>query len=182
LLLSLLTGGIVLLNRQIREREILVSELRVMGVQDVLTEATGLTQVVMKFSPGRHRWLIEHLGWGWFERPTVFRCLNLEDEKIPIVVERLRRLGTVRELHADERLSAAAMTSLRAGLPGVNVVPQNDYSQHTYFHSQVYKAEHLAVEGLILTVAFFLSLIWIVVSTTRTMLAGRRNRARAETT
>src|SRR5262249_34998415 len=50
-ILSSLIGGLVLLHRQVREREHLVAVLTAMGVQEILSEPTGLGQAVMKFSP-----------------------------------------------------------------------------------------------------------------------------------
>ena len=128
-------------------------------------EPTGLDLLVMKFSPKYAAALRKQIGMGWLYRPTVFVCARLEDEQVPFAIERLRRLGTVREIHTGgPNLTQHGVAALQSGLPDVNVVPASNPSLHHYFRDQV-QHEHLATEGLQLagliilgilgTVAFF---------------------------
>jgi hypothetical protein len=151
--------------RQAQRRTALVAELSSVGVISELDEPTGLDSIVMKFGPKYERALRDRIGMGWLYRPTVFLCARLEDEQVPFAIERLRRLGTVREIHTSgPNLTQRGVAELKRDLPDVNVVPASNPALHHYFRDQV-EHEHLATEGLQLagllvlgvvgTVAFF---------------------------
>jgi len=146
-------------GRRAERRMALVAELAGLGVAPVLEEPTGLYLLVEKLRPGSPRRLGERIGRGWLERPTVFACRALDDERVPLAVERLRRLETVRELHTGgSGLSGRGVSRLRSGLPGVNVVPSANPALHRYFNEQV-SHEHFAAEGLELAALLGLGLL-----------------------
>jgi hypothetical protein len=135
-------------SRRAERRTALVSELTRVGVSPLLEEPTGFGQLVKGLLPRYERRLGERIGRGWFDRPTVFVCRGLEDRQVPFAVERLRRLGTVREVHTQgPGLTPRGVSGLRNGLPGVNVVPSAKPALHRYFKDQV-SHEHFAGEGL----------------------------------
>ncbi len=85
---------------------------------------------------------------GWLYRPTVFLCARLADEQVPFAIDRLRRMGTVHEIHTSgPNLTQHGVAELQSGLPDVNVVPAANPNLHHYFRDQV-EHEHLATEGL----------------------------------
>ena len=145
--------------RRAERRTVLVAELAGLGIAPVLEEPTGLYLLVEKLRPGSPRRLGEWIGRGWLERPTVFASRALDDERVPLAVERLRQLGTVRELHTGgSGLSERGVSRLRSGLPGVNVVPSAKPALHRYFNEQV-SHEHFAAEGLALAALLGLVLL-----------------------
>jgi hypothetical protein len=135
-------------SRRAQLRSALFAELTRVGVSPLLEEPTGVGQLVKKFLPKYERRLGERIGRGWFDHPTIFVCWGLEDQQVPFVVERLSRLGTVREIHTQgTRLTPQGVSELRSGLPGVNVVPSANPALHKYFNDQI-NHEHFAGEGL----------------------------------
>jgi hypothetical protein len=148
--------------RQAQRQTALVAELSSVGVISIHDEPNGLDLLVMKFSPKYERSLRERIGMGWLYRPTVFLCARLEDEKVPSAIERLRQLGTVREIHTSgPNLTQRGVAALQSGLPDVNVVPSTNPSLHHYFRDQV-EHEHLATEGLQLAGLLILGILGIV--------------------
>jgi hypothetical protein len=145
--------------RQAQRRTALVAELSSVGVISILDEPTGLDLIVMKFTPKYERALRTRIGVGWLERPTVFLCARLQDEQVPFAVERLRMLGTAREIHTSgPNLTQRGVAQLQNGLHDVNVVPAANPSLHHYFRDQV-EHEHLATEGLQLAGLLILGLL-----------------------
>jgi hypothetical protein len=148
LLAALTLAWVARESRRAQLREALVAELTQVGVSPLLEEPTGVGQLVKGLLPRYERRLGDWIGRGWFDRPTVFVCKGLEDQQVPFVVERLSRLGTVREIHTQGlRLTPQGDSGLRSGLPGVNVVPLANPALHQYFNDQV-NHEHFAGEGL----------------------------------
>ncbi len=160
LLAALFLGWVVPEQRRADERTALVAELAGVGVQPILDEPTAWGLLLMGGnSPGYRRWVRERFGSGWFDRPTVFVCTRLEDEQVPYAVDRLRRLGTVREVHTQgPRLSQEGVSRLQSGLPDVDVVPSANRALHRYFRSQV-EHEHSGTEGLKLAAVLALGLL-----------------------
>ena len=162
--------------RRAERRTALVAELAGLGVAPVLEEPTGLYLLVERLRPGSPRRLGERIGRGWFERPTVFACRGLDDERVPLAVERLRRLGTVRELHTGgPGLSGRGVSGLRSGLPGVDVVPSANPALHRYLNDQV-SHEHFAGEGLELAALLALGLLGTLIFLAWPLLRRRRPR------
>ena len=150
-------------DRQARRRTAIVAELSSVGVMPLLEEPTGFSLLVKKLAPEQEPALVERLGRGWFERPTVFLCRQLEDDQVPFAVERLKLLGTVRAVHTEgPRPTQQGVSLLRDGLPGVDVVPSANPALHRYFRNQVEHA-HLAVEGLQLAAILAAGLLATVV-------------------
>jgi hypothetical protein len=148
--------------RQAQRRTALVAELSSVGVISILDEPTGLALLVSKYRPKDLRALRKRIGRGWLERPTVFLCARLQDQHVSFAVERLKSLGTVREIHTSgPNLSARGISELERGLPDVNVVPAANPARHHYFRSQV-EHEHLATEGLQLAGLIILGLLGTV--------------------
>jgi hypothetical protein len=148
--------------RMAERRTILIAELSSIGVISIHDEPTGLDLLVMKFSPSYERVLREKIGSGWLYRPSVFLCARLDDEHAPLAVERLKGLGTVRELHTQgTMLTARGVSELERGLPGVNVVPSANPSLHHYLRHQL-GHDHLATEGLELAGLIFLGIVGTV--------------------
>jgi hypothetical protein len=159
---ALFLGWVMREYRQAEQRTALVAELTGVGVVPFLEEPTGLALLVKKVFPKYERPLGERIGRGWFGRPTVFVCRQLQDEQVPYALERLRFLGTVREVHTQgPRLTQRGVSELQNGLPGVDVVPSANPALHRYFRDQV-EHEHLAVEGLQLAGLLALGLIGAV--------------------
>jgi hypothetical protein len=122
LLAALILGWVVPEQRRADERTALVAELTGVGVRPILDEPTAWGLLLMGGDrPGYRRWLRERFGSGWFDRPTVFVCARLEDKQVPYAVERLRRLGTVREVHTQgPALTQRGVSGLQSGLPGID--------------------------------------------------------------
>jgi hypothetical protein len=164
LLVALILGWVAPAQRRADERTALVAELAGVGVRPILEEPTALGLVVMGGLNERHRrWLRERVGSGWFERPTVFVCGHLEDKQVPYAVERLRRLGTVHEVHTQgPGLTQQGISGLQSGLPGVEVVPSANPVLHRYFRDEV-EHEHSGSEGLKLAALLALGLLCTLV-------------------
>jgi len=159
LLAALIFGWVAREQKRADERTALEAELAGVGVLPMLEEPTGLGQLVRGGLPRYERWMRERIGSGWFDRPTVFVCMRLEDKQVPYAIERLTRLGTVREVHTQgPRLTQRGVSGLRSGLPGVGVVPSANPALHRYFRDQV-EHEHHATEGLELAALFALGLL-----------------------
>jgi hypothetical protein len=143
-LLGLAFGWLGRENRRAREQESLLAELAVVGVRVVSQEPTTLWLWVAKHVPQWESRLRDRVGEGWLSRPTVFTCTNINVEQIPFIADRLRRLGTVREVHYQNGpLTGDGVSRLRSGLPGVNVAPRDRRDLQTYSLSQ-YRSEHFA--------------------------------------
>ncbi len=116
------------------------------------------------------------MGAGWFERPTVFVCMRLVDDGVPRAVDRLKRLGTVREVHLNSRrLTERGASDLRSGLPGVGVATSNDPAMKPYWHSQV-DHEHFAAGGALIAAGMAVGLLSTVVAVAWTLVRRRRSR------
>jgi len=153
---ALLLAWVAREHRRAAGRTALVAELGSVGVLPLLEEPTGVSQLAKGVIPKYERRLGELIGRGWFDRPTVFVCMRLEDENVDYAADRLRCLGTVREAHTQgTRLTQRGIQGLQTALPGVNVVPSANPALHRYFRDQV-DHEHFAGEGLAL--AGFLTL------------------------
>ena len=164
--------------RQAQRRTALVAELSSVGVISILDEPTGLDMIVMRFSPKYERALRDRIGMGWLYRPTVFLCARLKDEQVPFAVERLTRLGTVREIHTNgTNLTATGVSDLQSGLPDVNIVPAANPSLQHYFRDQV-EHEHLATEGLQLAGLLILGLLATVAFFAWPLVRRHRNGSR----
>lgn len=175
LLAALFSGWVASEHRRAAERTALVAQLSGVGVRPILEEPTGFGLLVKKVVPGQERALRKRIGGGWFLRPTVFVCMQLEDEKVPYAAERLRRLGTVREFHTQgPRLSPRGISALRSGLPGIDVVPSANRAQHRYLRDQV-EHEHLAIEGLELAGLVCVGLVGTLLLLAWPFRGGRRS-------
>jgi hypothetical protein len=139
LLAALILGWVVPEQRRADERTALVAELTGVGVRPILEEPTAWGLLLMGGDrPGYRRWLRDRFGSGWFDLPAVFVCARLEDKHVPYAVERLGRLGTVREVHTQGRgLTQRGVSGLQSGLPGIDVVPSANPALHRYFRDQV---------------------------------------------
>ncbi len=162
-LAGLILGWVTREHRQAIRRTSLVAELSAVSVVPILEEPTGFGQLVKKVLPKYERPITARIGRGWFDRPTVFVCRQLVDDQVPFVVERLKLLGTVREIHTQSpKLSERGISGLRSGLPGVDVVSSANPALHRYFRDQV-GHEHLATEGLQLAALLLLGLLGTLV-------------------
>ena len=171
LALALAFGWVGCENRRAQRQSRLVAVLQDVGVQPILEEPTALAFFIKKRFPGREEWVREHLGEGWLSRPTVFLCSELTDEHVPYATERLKRLGTVREVHYQSReLTKRGIDTIRRSLPGVGVVPRDNPSLQRYYNSQV-KGAHFAVGGLIVEASLGIVLLGILVAVIMAVLA-----------
>ena len=160
---GLILGWVAREHRQANRRTALVAELSGVGVVPILEEPTGFGQLVKGVLPRYERAIVARIGRGWFDRPTVFVCRQLTDERVAFAVQRLKLLGTVREIHTQgPALSEQGISQLRSGLPDVDVVPSANPALHRYFRDQV-GHEHLATEGLQLAALLLLGLIGTLV-------------------
>jgi len=174
---GLILGWVAREHRQSNRRTALVAELSGVGVVPVLEEPTGFGQLVKGVLPRYERPIIARIGRGWFDRPTVFVCRQLQDDQVPFALERLKRLGTAREIHTQgPALSETGISELRSGLPGVNVVPSANPALHRYFRDQV-EHEHLATEGLQLAGLLLLGLLGTLVFFAWPLVRRRRPKA-----
>ncbi len=104
LFLGLVFGWLARVQRQVVEQEAVVAELARDRVVVNSREPTPLCLVLTKLRGSRNilpetpakfeKWLSP----GWFSRPLGFNAGKLRDEDVPRVVERLQRLGDVREV------------------------------------------------------------------------------------
>ncbi len=146
-------------HRQAGDRAAIVAELQKLGVRPLLEEPTGLGFWIKKRIPGREPWIRDHLGPGWLAVPTVFVCSGLDDGRAPIAMEGLRRLGTVREIHFEGAgLTSEGVDRLRAGLPGVGVVPRSNPSEQPYLRSKT-TGEQFALDGLLFEIGLLAALL-----------------------
>jgi hypothetical protein len=102
LVMGLIFGWVARLQRQAREREVLVAELARERIYVNSPEPTALCLFLMKvLSTGSVRVTdrcSKWLGPGWFSYPKGFNAGRMKAEQVPAVVERLRGLGTVWEV------------------------------------------------------------------------------------
>jgi hypothetical protein len=102
LVVGLLLGGIARMQRQARERERLVAELAREHVYVDHAEPTLLCLVLMKVLSTHSRdaesRCSEWIGPGWFSYPKGFNAGRLKEDQVPLVVGRLKQLGTVWEV------------------------------------------------------------------------------------
>ena len=175
LLAALILGWVVPEQRRADERTALVAELTGVGVRPILEEPTAWGLLLMGGNrPGYKRWLRDRFGSGWFDRPTVFVCARLEDKQVPYAVERLRRLGTVREVHTQGRgLTQRGVSGLQSGLPDIDVVPSANPALHRYFREQV-EHEHSGAEGLKLAAVLAAGLLGILILFALPLVRHRR--------
>jgi hypothetical protein len=121
-LASLAVGWIGCEHRRAQRQTALVAELAQVGVVVGLEEPTGVGLVLRKFVPEREAWLRELIGAGWFHRPIEFVSWRLEADQIEFAADRLKRLGTVREVQLRTPQSAAHLDRLRSELPDTLVL------------------------------------------------------------
>jgi hypothetical protein len=179
LVLGIAFGWLAREVRRAEERSALVSELARSRVVSFLDEPTGFALVVRKFAPRSEAWLRERLGPGWFARPTVFVARGLDDEGVPGVVDRLARLGTVREVFLQRpNLTGAGELRLRDGLAGVNVVSPSDRAGPRYVRDQV-EREHFAFEAAAVAASLVVGLLGLLFLLLRPLVRRRRPRGRA---
>jgi len=169
LLVALGLGWFAHEHRRTQRQTILIGELARSGMISRLDEMTTLSQFVKKFCPSREAWLRDKIGDGWFDHLSIFMTFKFNDDQVPQVVERLRELGTVQEVHyGGGWLTEAGISRLRDGLPGVNVVPNAAPDQHRFFLASM--GEHMAygalgftiVVALILLTSLILSIRWLI--------------------
>ena len=102
LLLGLVFGSVARMQRQARERELFVADLARDRIIVNHAEPTILSFVLMKVLATDNRDVEARfamwLGPGWFSRSKGFNAGRLKEVKVASVVERLRSLGTVREV------------------------------------------------------------------------------------
>jgi frataxin-like iron-binding protein CyaY len=166
ILVAMALGWLAHTHRQAERRTVLMSELAHSGVLARLTEPTHLSLIVKKFWPNREAWLRGKIGGGWFDHPSIFVTSNLGDEQLPGVIERLRELGTVQEVHYGS-LSDEGISQLTAGLAGVNVVPNASPALHRFWLASM--GEHVAYGAmafaLVVTATLFgllaFSIFWV---------------------
>jgi hypothetical protein len=181
LLASVLTFAVVFgwigcENRRAQQQSMLVADLVGVGVQPDLEEPTALGFFIKKRFPVQEAWVRERIGGGWLSRPTVFLCSKLTDEHVPYAIDRLKRLGSVREIHYQSRgLSDRGIDQIQSSLPGVGVVPRSNPALQRYYIAQV-RGAHFALGGFLLEAAFAVvllgglaTIIWFLRS-----LTGRR--------
>ena len=160
---GLILGWVTREHRQVNRRTALVAELSGVNVVPILEEPTGFGLLIKKVLPKYEQPITARIGRGWFDRTTVFVCRQLLDDQVPFAVERLKLLGTVREIHTQGAgISERGVSELRSGLPGVDVVPSANPALHRYFRDQV-GHEHLAIEGLQLAALLLLGLLGTLV-------------------
>ena len=135
-LAAVATAWIGYLNRQAQNRTKLTAELVSSGILVDLEEPNWLGQLAKKFAPQREPWLRERLGSGWLGYPSVFCCWELKEPQVSAAVDRLRRLGTVREFQFRREPPEAVADAMRRGLPGIDVVTTTS-ATGTYYSRRV---------------------------------------------
>ncbi len=182
LVLALICGWIAREHRRAQERTALVAELGSVGISPCLEEPTGLDFWIKKRIPGREAWVRDRIGEGWLSCPTVFVCWTLADSQVPYAVDRLRRLGTVREVHYQNGpLTETGIAQMRTGLPDVGVVPRANPSLQRYYLSKT-TGEQFALSGLVFEAFLAIGLLGIlsaIILPLVTLVVSRR-RAAAE--
>jgi hypothetical protein len=92
-------------------------------------------------------------------------------------VERIRRLGIVREVHTQgPGLSQQGISELQGGLPGVDVVPSANPALHRYFRDQV-EHTHSGAEGLKLAAVLAAGLLGILIFFAWPLVRHRRRKS-----
>lgn len=169
-LLALFTAWIGHLNRRATQRTRLTAELVSRGILVDLEEPNWLGQIVRKYAPRREPWLRERLGSGWLGYPTVLGCWEMKEEHLSENLERIKRLGTVREVHLRQAPSPQVAEAMRRELAGIDVVDSGKAGIGTYYQRRL-SQPIFAFEG-----AAFLALIGLVVIGTLAGLAWRLTR------
>jgi hypothetical protein len=111
--------------RRARLRAAVVPELARAGVE---ADTFGLTPVglVATVALGHERgddWVRVRFGEGWFGRPVGFHARDLDEDRVPFVVERLRHLGGVRSIQLLGRTPGeGTLRALHEALPGALIV------------------------------------------------------------
>lgn len=159
-LLALFTGWIGHLNRRAAERTKLTAELVSRGILVDLEEPNWLGQLVKKFAPRRERWLRERLGGGWLGYPTVLCCWELREDHLPANLERIKRLGTVREFHFRLEPSPQVAATMRRELPGIDVLTSNA-AIRTYYQRRLTQPA-FAFEGAAILALLVLGVIGVL--------------------
>ena len=109
-------------------------------------------------------------------RPEI-RQGYLEDKQVPYVVEKLRRLGIVRDVQTHgPGLTQLGISELRSGLPGIDVVPSANPALHRYFRDQV-EHEHSGAEGLKLAAVLAAGLLGILIFFAWPLVRHRRRKS-----
>jgi hypothetical protein len=102
LVLGLLFGWAARMQRQAREREVLVAELARERIYVNTADPTYLCLVAMKVlstdSEAAKVRCSRWIGPGWFSLPGGFNAGRLPEDRVPSVVERVGRLGAVWEV------------------------------------------------------------------------------------
>ena len=108
----------------------LISDLAQCEIRVRLREPTGLALVARKLLGPKDVWLTEWISPGWFWRPRVLVAWTMTDQQVPMVVERVKRLGVVQELHLEESpVSRQGLSALKTGLPNVSILSRADLLQ-----------------------------------------------------
>jgi hypothetical protein len=106
LFVGLALGLIAREDRRVKNQSAVIAEMRRMGVVEGGHEPTILALIAMKwFSTDSRSIEARFSGWidtGWLYRVGWFSGGRLKEGQIPAVVERLRRLGAVREVYFHE--------------------------------------------------------------------------------
>jgi hypothetical protein len=165
--LAIVTAWLSYLNRQAVNRTKLTAELVNSGILVDLEEPNWLGQITKKFAPQREQWLREQLGSGWLGYPSVFCTWDLKQDHVPQAVDRLRRLGTVREFHFRRQPLPDVADEMKRSLPGVDVLT-TPTAIRTYYHRKVSQPQ-FAFEG-----AGFLAVLLLVGIGTVGLILWRR--------
>jgi hypothetical protein len=103
LFVGLALGLIAREDRRVRNQSAVIAEMQRMGIVDGGHEPTILALIAMKwFSTDSRSIETRFSRWidtGWLYRVGWFNAGRLKEGEVPAVVERLRRLGAVREVH-----------------------------------------------------------------------------------
>ncbi len=171
-------------HRRVQRRTVLVAELSGRGVPTLLEEPTALGLFLRKRSPESEAWIADRIGAGWLSKPTVFLVWSLEDRRVPGLAEKLRRVGTVREVQYHRSgvafgagVSRLAAEMLRRELPGVGVVAVDDFKTPSYYRAHTTGAQ-LALGGLLIELGLFAVTAAALISLVAHVVALGRRRLR----
>lgn len=112
-------------SQRVSHQQRLVSELSSLNISVRMQEPTGLALLTSRF--GSHSWVQTRMDDAWFGRPRVLVAWKMTDDDVHAIIQHIRQLSHVREMHVERSpLSDAGISTLKQELPGIAVLTRND--------------------------------------------------------
>lgn len=127
LVFSVVFAGLARESRRLKQQARLVNELAQLEVTVRGREPTGLALATRKLLGEGDGWLSERIDEGWFSRPRTLVTWTATDEQIPMLVQTIKQLGAVQELHLEQSpVTDQGLRRLKKELPGLAIVTRTN--------------------------------------------------------